>query len=215
MPALRMPSGPEADLYLEGHDQHRGWFHSARCLIACALYGRAPYKGLLTHGFVVDGAGPQDEQVGRQRGGAAGGERQDGRRDPAPVVRQLDRLLGRPRHRRQDPGPRRGRLPPHPQHLALPSWPMSADFDAKATDAVPLEQMLEVDRYALARAARVPGRGPLALPALRVPPGGGQAAGLLLGRPGRLLPGRPEGPPLHDGARRAWHAARPRPRCGT
>ncbi|MFX4914354.1 class I tRNA ligase family protein, partial [Acinetobacter baumannii] len=49
-------AGPEADLYLEGHDQHRGWFHSS-LLIACALYGRAPYKGLLTHGFVVDGQG--------------------------------------------------------------------------------------------------------------------------------------------------------------
>ncbi|MBI5269195.1 MAG: isoleucine--tRNA ligase, partial [Burkholderiales bacterium] len=38
-------SGPEADLYLEGHDQHRGWFHSS-LLIACALEGRAPYRGL-------------------------------------------------------------------------------------------------------------------------------------------------------------------------
>lgn len=48
--------GPEADLYLEGHDQHRGWFHSS-LLIACALYGRAPYKALLTHGFATDGQG--------------------------------------------------------------------------------------------------------------------------------------------------------------
>ncbi len=49
-------SGPEADLYLEGHDQHRGWFHSS-LLLGCALYGRAPYKGLLTHGFATDGQG--------------------------------------------------------------------------------------------------------------------------------------------------------------
>jgi isoleucyl-tRNA synthetase len=48
--------GPEADLYLEGHDQHRGWFHSS-LLTACAMYGRAPYKSLLTHGFTVDGQG--------------------------------------------------------------------------------------------------------------------------------------------------------------
>ena len=48
--------GPEADLYLEGHDQHRGWFHSS-LLIACALYDRAPYRGLLTHGFTVDSQG--------------------------------------------------------------------------------------------------------------------------------------------------------------
>jgi isoleucyl-tRNA synthetase len=52
----RHDSGPEADLYLEGHDQHRGWFHSS-LLLGCALEGRAPYRGLLTHGFTVDGQG--------------------------------------------------------------------------------------------------------------------------------------------------------------
>ncbi|MGB0128189.1 MAG: isoleucine--tRNA ligase, partial [Rhodocyclaceae bacterium] len=45
-----------ADLYLEGSDQHRGWFHSS-LLTGCAIDGRAPYKALLTHGFVVDGRG--------------------------------------------------------------------------------------------------------------------------------------------------------------
>ena len=45
-----------ADLYLEGSDQHRGWFHSS-LLTASMLDGRAPYKALLTHGFVVDGEG--------------------------------------------------------------------------------------------------------------------------------------------------------------
>lgn len=45
-----------ADLYLEGSDQHRGWFQSS-LLTGCAIDGRAPYKALLTHGFVVDGAG--------------------------------------------------------------------------------------------------------------------------------------------------------------
>lgn len=45
-----------ADLYLEGSDQHRGWFHSS-LLTGCCIDGRAPYKGLLTHGFVVDGKG--------------------------------------------------------------------------------------------------------------------------------------------------------------
>ncbi|HEY6720585.1 MAG TPA: isoleucine--tRNA ligase, partial [Burkholderiales bacterium] len=45
-----------ADLYLEGSDQHRGWFHSS-LLISCMLNGVPPYKGLLTHGFFVDGEG--------------------------------------------------------------------------------------------------------------------------------------------------------------
>ena len=55
-PQCHHAQGPEADLYLEGHDQHRGWFHSS-LLLACAIYGRAPYRGLLTHGFTVDGQG--------------------------------------------------------------------------------------------------------------------------------------------------------------
>ncbi len=45
--------GPRADLYLEGSDQHRGWFHSS-LLTGAAIDGHAPYKALLTHGFVVD-----------------------------------------------------------------------------------------------------------------------------------------------------------------
>ena len=49
---LRSP----ADLYLEGSDQHRGWFQSS-LLTGCAINGRAPYNALLTHGFVVDGSG--------------------------------------------------------------------------------------------------------------------------------------------------------------
>ncbi|MBP6366248.1 MAG: isoleucine--tRNA ligase [Nitrosomonas sp.] len=44
------------DLYLEGSDQHRGWFQSS-LLTGCAIDGRAPYDALLTHGFVVDGTG--------------------------------------------------------------------------------------------------------------------------------------------------------------
>ncbi len=51
-PGLRWP----ADLYLEGSDQHRGWFQSS-LLTAVATRGRAPYRAVLTHGFVVDGEG--------------------------------------------------------------------------------------------------------------------------------------------------------------
>ncbi len=45
-----------ADLYLEGSDQHRGWFQSA-LLTAVGAYGSAPFRAVLTHGFIVDGAG--------------------------------------------------------------------------------------------------------------------------------------------------------------
>ncbi|MBI4210999.1 MAG: isoleucine--tRNA ligase [Deltaproteobacteria bacterium] len=46
----------QADLYLEGSDQHRGWFHTS-LLTSIGTRQRAPYKSVLTHGFVVDGAG--------------------------------------------------------------------------------------------------------------------------------------------------------------
>ncbi|MGE8395360.1 MAG: isoleucine--tRNA ligase [Pseudomonas sp.] len=46
-------TGPRADLYLEGSDQHRGWFHSS-LLTGCAIDNHAPYRELLTHGFTVD-----------------------------------------------------------------------------------------------------------------------------------------------------------------
>ncbi len=49
-------TGFPADLYLEGSDQHRGWFHSS-LLVSCMRNGTPPYKALLTHGFVVDGEG--------------------------------------------------------------------------------------------------------------------------------------------------------------
>ena len=45
-----------ADMYLEGSDQHRGWFHSS-LLESCGTRGRAPFKSILSHGFVVDGKG--------------------------------------------------------------------------------------------------------------------------------------------------------------
>ncbi len=58
-PELLRPPGyakPLADLYLEGSDQHRGWFQSS-LLESCATRGRAPYKAVLTHGFTMDSKG--------------------------------------------------------------------------------------------------------------------------------------------------------------
>lgn len=53
-----------ADLYLEGSDQHRGWFQSS-LLLSCAIHSQAPFKKVLTHGFCVDGNG---EKMSKSKG---------------------------------------------------------------------------------------------------------------------------------------------------
>ncbi len=140
--------GPEADLYLEGHDQHRGWFHSS-LLLACAIYGRAPYRGLLTHGFTVDasgrkmskslGNGIEPQVVGKKLGAeiirlwvAASDYSGDIAGDDKILARVVDAY-------------RRIR---NTLRFLLAN---TSDFDAHK-DAVPFEQMLEIDRWALARA---------------------------------------------------------------
>ncbi len=52
----RYGEGARADLYIEGSDQHRGWFQSS-LLESCGTRGHAPYKAVLTHGFALDGQG--------------------------------------------------------------------------------------------------------------------------------------------------------------
>ena len=69
-------------MYLEGSDQHRGWFHSS-LLESCGTRGRAPFDVVLTHGFVLDEHGPQDVEVARQRHRAAGRDEAVRRRHPA------------------------------------------------------------------------------------------------------------------------------------
>jgi isoleucyl-tRNA synthetase len=145
----RHESGPEADLYLEGHDQHRGWFHSS-LLIACALEGRAPYRGLLTHGFTVDSQGRkmskslkngiEPQEVSNKLGAeiirlwvAASDYSGDIAGDDKILARVVDAY-------------RRIR---NTLRFLLAN---TSDFDS-AKDAVPLGEMLEIDRYALARAA--------------------------------------------------------------
>ena len=59
-PELKWP----ADLYLEGSDQHRGWFHSS-LLVGVGTRGRAPYDSILTHGFVLDEKGNKMSKVSR------------------------------------------------------------------------------------------------------------------------------------------------------
>ncbi len=143
--------GPEADLYLEGHDQHRGWFHSS-LLLGCALYDRAPYRGLLTHGFATDGQGRKmskslgntvDPQTVTSKLGAEIARLWVASTDYSGDLNIDDKILARvvDTYRRV-----RNTL-----KFLLANV---SDFDP-AKDAVPLDQMLEIDRYALSRAAQL------------------------------------------------------------
>ena len=142
--------GPEADLYLEGHDQHRGWFHSS-LLLASAIYGRAPYKGLLTHGFTVDsqgrkmskslGNGIDPQEISKKLGAeiirlwvAASDYSGDIAGDDKILARVVDAY-------------RRIR---NTLRFLLAN---TSDFDV-GTHGLPADELLEIDRWALARAAQ-------------------------------------------------------------
>ncbi len=149
--------------------------------------------------------GPQDEQVARQRHRPAGREQEARRRDHPPVGGR-QRLFRRHRRRRENPRARGRRLPPHPQHPALPAGQpqrLRRHETRRAAGRIARDRPLGPGAH-----GAVPGRGAGPLRTLRVPPRGGQAAGVLLRRPGRLLPRRAEGPPLHQRARQPGTAQR-------
>lgn len=140
-PELQFP----ADLYLEGSDQHRGWFQSS-LLTACAINGRAPYDALLTHGFVVDGAG---HKMSKSKGNVVAPQKvmdtygADILRlwvastDYSGELTISDEIL-----KRVADSYRKIR---NTLRFLLANV---ADFDAK-TQSVPYENLLEIDRYAL------------------------------------------------------------------
>ena len=142
--------GPEADLYLEGHDQHRGWFHSS-LLICCAMEGHAPYKGLLTHGFTVDGSGRKmSKSLGNYMPLAESAQKYGGEilrlwcaatdysTDLGIDAKILARVVDAYRRIRNT------------LRFLLAN---TSDFDA-SKHAVPLGELLEIDRWALGRAAQ-------------------------------------------------------------
>ena len=136
-----------ADLYLEGSDQHRGWFHSS-LLTGCAIDGRAPYKGLLTHGFTVD---EQGRKMSKSLGNViAPSEIND--KYGAEILRLWvassdytgEISLGEKILKGTVDAYRRFR---NTIRFLLAN---TSDFDIKK-DAVPVAEMVELDRWAIAR----------------------------------------------------------------
>ena len=139
-------TGPRADLYLEGSDQHRGWFHSS-LLTGCAIDGHPPYKALLTHGFAVDGSGRKMSKslgnvvVPQEVTGKLGAEilrlwvaSTDYSGELSISKEILDRVVEVYRRLRNT------------LRFLLAN---TADFNP-ATDMLPVSEWLEIDRYALA-----------------------------------------------------------------
>ncbi|PKO64253.1 MAG: isoleucine--tRNA ligase [Betaproteobacteria bacterium HGW-Betaproteobacteria-16] len=143
-----------ADLYLEGSDQHRGWFQSS-LLTGCAIDGRAPYDALLTHGFVVDGSG---HKMSKSKGNVVAPQKvmdtygADILRlwvastDYSGELTISDEIL-----KRVAEGYRRIR---NTLRFLLANL---ADFDA-SKDLLPVDQWLEIDRYALVLTQDLQGR---------------------------------------------------------
>lgn len=142
-PALQWP----ADMYLEGSDQHRGWFHSS-LLTSVGLKGSSPYKSVLTHGFVVDAEGRKmsksvgnviaPEEVIKKYGAeilrlwVASSDYRDDIRISDNILKQLSDAYRRIRNTCR---------------FILGNI---SDFDP-AKDAVGIDQMTSLDRYALHR----------------------------------------------------------------
>jgi isoleucyl-tRNA synthetase len=140
-----------ADLYLEGSDQHRGWFHSS-LLTACMLDGHPPYKSLLTHGFVVAGDG---RKMSKSLGNVMAPQKISGSlgaeilrlwvasTDYSGELSISDEIL-----KRVVESYRRIR---NTLRFLLAN---TSDFDPKK-DALPVAGMVEIDRYMLAMTARM------------------------------------------------------------
>ena len=140
-----------ADLYLEGSDQHRGWFHSS-LLTSAMINGCAPYKALLTHGFVVDGEG---KKMSKSKGNVVAPQKVSdtlgaeilrlwvASTDYSGELSISDEIL-----KRVVEAYRRIR---NTLRFLLAN---TSDFDPKK-DAVPVADLFEIDRYAIARMAEL------------------------------------------------------------
>ena len=141
-------TGFPADLYLEGSDQHRGWFHSS-LLVSCMRNGVPPYKALLTHGFAVDGDG---RKMSKSKGNVIAPQKVSdtlgaeilrlwvGATDYSSDLTINDEIL-----KRVVESYRRIR---NTLRFLLAN---TGDFEA-AKDAVPVAELLELDRYAITNA---------------------------------------------------------------
>ncbi len=140
------PHRKPADMYLEGSDQHRGWFHSS-LLTGCMMDGRAPYNELLTHGFVVDANGRKmsksvgnvvSPQIVSEKMGAEILRLWTGASDYSGELSIGDEILKRV-------------VESYRRIRNTLRFLMANTSDFSARDALPFNALSEIDRYAIAR----------------------------------------------------------------
>jgi isoleucyl-tRNA synthetase len=139
-----------ADLYLEGSDQHRGWFHSS-LLVSCMLNGVPPYKALLTHGFAVDGEG---KKMSKSKGNVVAPQKVSdtlgadilrlwvAATDYSGDLTISDEILKR-------------NVESYRRIRNTLRFLIANTSDYAADDAPPMGELFEIDRYALARLAKL------------------------------------------------------------
>ena len=199
--AARPEVSAPVDLYLEGSDQHRGWFHSS-LLMSEALYERAPYHGVLTHGFTVDDKG---RKMSKSLGNVIA---------PQKVMSTLGADILRLWVAATDYANEITVSDTILKHMADSYRRMRNTFRFllgnlhgfdPAKHAVKPSEMVALDRWALARARQVQDEVIAAYRAVRVPRHLSDRAQVLRRRHGQPVPRCAEGPALHhaDGKRAA------------
>ena len=144
-------SNPHCDLYLEGSDQHRGWFHSS-LLTSSVLYGRPPYDALLTHGFLVDEEG---RKMSKSLGNVIA-PKEIYEKYGAEICRLWVAQTDYTSELRVGPTIIKGAVDSYRRIRNTLRFLLANTNDFDITkDAVPLEDMLELDRWALARTAQL------------------------------------------------------------
>ena len=149
----KVDGGKDTVMYLEGSDQHRGWFHSS-LLESCGTRGRAPFDVVLTHGFVLDEDG---RKMSKSLGNVIA---------PQDVIKQsgadilrlwvcASRLLRRSAHRAGNPQDHRRDLSQAAQHDPLDARHRSRI--STRTSASQLEKMPELERLMLHRLSELDG----------------------------------------------------------
>ncbi|HXQ16071.1 MAG TPA: isoleucine--tRNA ligase [Caulobacteraceae bacterium] len=136
-----------ADLYLEGADQHRGWFQSS-LLESCATRGRAPYDAVMTHGFTLDEKG--EEKMSKSRGNSI--EPQDvTKQNGAEILRLWSALVDYGEDQRIGPTVLQTVIDAYRKLRNTLRYLLGALAGYEAAEAVPLQDMAPLERFVLHR----------------------------------------------------------------